>query len=118
VSTHPNVILLLLLTPEDTSRKTMRAILAEAGVEDEDRDIKIGDKTYHHKVFEEDYDDDWQIAAKEGDLAFFDLVTYGYGEAVTWESLNAQKLVLEEWAKDICARHRCSYEIRVTANYW
>lgn len=118
MSTHPNAILLLALTPDDTARKTYRAILDEAGVKDADTDIKIGEEGYHHKVMEETYDDGWQITAKEGDIVIFDLVTYGYGERIAWADIEAQKASLEAWAKGICERHKCTYEFFVTANYW
>jgi hypothetical protein len=118
MSTHPNVILMAKLTPENTSRKTMREILAVHGITDPERDVRIGDEDYHHVVMESDYDDGYQIGAKEGDLVFFDLVTYGYGETITWETLQSQKDQLEAWAKDIGERFKCSYEICVSANYW
>lgn len=41
MSSHPNVILMAVLKPDNLSRKTMRDILLEAGVVEED-DIKIG----------------------------------------------------------------------------
>lgn len=115
---HPNAMLLLVLTPDDSSRKTHRAILAEAGVKEDDSDLTIGGEDYHSNVMEEDYDDGYQIAAKEGDIVVFDLVTYGYGERITWQKLEAQKIALDEWARGICERHKCKSEIYVTANYW
>jgi hypothetical protein len=132
MSTHPNVLLIAVVTPNGTSRKTMRAILEEAGVGEDDRDIALpGGKaagkpepnvpkplSLHHLVMEKDYDESWQISAKEGDLLFFDLVTYGYGEALSWSELEVKKHLLDEWAVGICARHNCTYEIRVSANYW
>jgi hypothetical protein len=118
MSTHPNAILLLTLTPDDAARKTYRAILADAGVMDPSDDIKIGGENYHHEVMEDTYNESWQIAAQEGDLIFFDLVTYGYGEQIAWDKLEAQKNALEAWAKEVCEKHRCSYKISVTANYW
>lgn len=117
MSTHPNAILLLTLTPQDLARKTMAAILAETNTGTDD-DVKIGSEKYHHAVMESDYNDSWQISSKEGDLLFFDLVTYGYGEQVSWEKLVAQARELEEWAKGICERHHCTYKLSVTANYW
>ena len=117
MSTHPNAILLCTLTPEGLARATMRAILA-SDPPDYDEKLKIGSHRYHCKVLESDYNDGWQIGGKEGDLLFFDLVTYGYGEQVAWDFLQAQKEELEAWAKDVCARHNCSYKISVTANYW
>ena len=115
MSTHPNVILLCTLTPDGLARSTMRAILAS---DDADKDLKIGDHSYHHFVMEDDYNESWQIGGKEGDLLFFDLVTYGYGEQIEWNKLAAQKDELEAWAKDVCLRQSCSYRISVTANYW
>ncbi|MGD9157169.1 MAG: hypothetical protein PVG39_02060 [Desulfobacteraceae bacterium] len=117
MSTHPNVILMAVLKPDDLARKTMREILAEFKVENDD-DIKIGSKDYIWIIMEDDYDEGYQISSDEGDLIFFDLVTYGYGEFINWEKLEKQKQELEIWAKDICEKHNCQYEIRVSANYW
>jgi hypothetical protein len=131
MSAHPNVLLIAVVTPDDGSRKTMREILAESGTGDDHKiTIPAGAKVdynpgmppvpfeVHHIVFEQGYDDSWQIEAKEGDLAFFELVTYGYGEFITWDDLQAKKNAFEEWCKGICERHRCRYEIRISANYW
>ena len=117
MSTHPNAILLLTLTPQNLSRKTMHDILDEAKVA-YDNDITIAGKDYHNQIMEDEYEEGYQISAKEGDLIFFDLVTYGYGEQISWDDLAAQKADLEAWAKDICDRHHCTYKISVTANYW
>ena len=108
---------MLALTPGNLSRKTMAAILAETNTEDDD-DVKIGEDEYHHEIMESSYNESWQISAKEGDLVFFAFVTYGYGEPITWAKLEKQKNELEAWAKGICERHQCSYEISVAANYW
>lgn len=117
MSTHPNAILLLTLTPDGLARKTYRAILGEAGVDGDDN-ITIGDDGYNHRVMEEEYDESSQISAKEGDIVLWDLVTYGYGETIPWAKLEAQKHALEVWAKGVCERHKCSFEIFVSANYW
>lgn len=117
MSTHPNVILMVVLKPDGLSRKTMREILVEAQV-GVDYDIKIGSTEYHHIVMESDYEEGYQISGEEGDLIFFDMVTYGYGEAIIWEKLEQQKQDLEQWAIEICKRHHCNYTISITANYW
>lgn len=117
MGTHPNAILMAHLTPDDLSRKTMRAILAEAGVED-DNDIPIGQADYHHLILDGDWDDGYQIGGQEGDLVFFDFVTYGYGEQVAWDDLEKQKNDLEAWAKATSEKHHCAYRISVSANYW
>jgi len=119
MSTHPNAILLLTLTPNGLARKTMRGILTEAGLDGEsDGQISIGGTKYDHLVMESDFDESMQLSAKEGDLLFFDLVTYGYGEQIAWEALESQKNALEEWARGVCERHNCTFKISVTANYW
>ena len=118
MSTHPNVILLLSLTPDSLARKTYRDITKEAGCTESDGQIQIGTEKYHIKVMESAYDDSWQIGASEGDIIVFDLVTYGYGEQVAWDKLVAQKQELEIWASGICERHHCTFKISVTANYW
>jgi hypothetical protein len=118
LGTHPNAILMAVLTPDGLSRKTMRDILADNGVPDVDYDVRIGEVDYYHKIMEEDYDKVYQIAASEGDLIFFKFVTYGYGEFIDWEDLEKQKNELEKWAGEMCSKHNCSFKIRVTANYW
>lgn len=117
MSTHPNAILLLTLTPDDLARKTYRNIMEYCDVQDES-DIKIADNNYHHRVMESDYYDGFQISANEGDIVLLDMVTYGYGDTIEWGILEKQKLELEQWAKDICEKFNCSYKIFVTANYW
>lgn len=117
MSTHPNVLLVLALTPDGLSRKTMRDILSDLVVDAFD-DVTIGAHQYHHLIMESDYDEGFQVAANEGDLVFLDMVTYGYGETVAWDELEAQKNELAEWAEQICQVHHCSWRVYVTANYW
>jgi hypothetical protein len=118
MSSHPNVLLICALTPDGLARKTWRDIIAEFQVADPADDIEIGGEAYQHFVAEGEYEEDCQISTTEGDIIIYDLVTYGYGEAVTWEKLEAQKNNLEAWAIEVCVRHHCRYEIRVSANYW
>ena len=117
MSTHPNVILMAVLTPKGLARQTMAAILGKPYVRDH-HDVEIGGEDYHTLVMEEDYDDGMQISAKEGDLVFYDLVTYGYGEVIAWADLEARKAKLEEWAKNAAQIHACDWRIEVSANYW
>jgi hypothetical protein len=132
MSSHPNVLLIAVLKPANTSRKTMRDILAEAGCEGDIDDIDpvTGKKiAFHpndgaaeiglrHFVCEGSYDDGWQISADEGDLVFFDMITYGYGEFISWDVLAEQKEMLAKWCSGVCERHNCTFEIRVSANHW
>ena len=117
MSTHPNALLILAMTPDDLARKTYREILESIGV-DADDSIKVGNDTYHHRVFEDDYDQSHQISANEGDIVLWDCVTYGYGDTIDWDKLAAQKAALEEWAKSICEKHHCKPRIYISANYW
>lgn len=117
MSTHPNAILALALKPDNTARKTFRAIMEEAGLKEDDQ-IKIDGADYHVTVMEESYDDGYQIAADEGDIVLFDMVTYGYGETIEWSKLEKQKNALAAWADGVCQRHQCTAKIFVTANYW
>lgn len=120
MSTHPNAILLLVLTPDDLARKTYRAILTD---QREDfnadlHDIEIAGESYHHDVMETNYHEGYQVSAKEGDIIIFDYVTYGYGDVMEWSQFEAQKNDLEAWAKEACEKYHCTYKIYVTANYW
>ena len=117
MSTHPNAILMAVLEPDNLSRKTMRDILADNVVK-YDNDVVIGNEEYHSIIMESDYHNGFQIAADEGNLVFFDMVTYGYGDAITWDTLEKQKETLEAWAVETCRKHNCTYTIRITANYW
>jgi len=116
MSTHPNAILMAVLKPGGTSRATMRNIMADEAAKN-DR-VVIGKMSYEGLVMESNYHDGFQIAADEGDLVFFDFVTYGYGETVEWAQLEMVKSELEAWAAAVSERYGCTYKIMVTANYW
>ncbi len=119
MSTHPNAMLILALTPDNTARKTYRAILEEAGVDADGGSFEIGGVGYHHHgVMEETYHEDLQFELPEGTIFVISLFTYGYCEKVTWDKLAEQKEALDEWSKGICERHQCTAEIFVSANYW
>jgi hypothetical protein len=117
---HPNVILAVAISPQGLSRKTMAALKEDAGVNysEADEQFTIEGKEYHCVVMEGDYDDSFQVKAKEGDLVFLDMVTYGYGDVIDWLNLANQAESLEAWAKAVCEKHHCDYRIFVTANYW
>lgn len=107
------------LKPDGLSRKTFRSILEENGIQDDELDdLKIADEEYNFIVMESDYHEGYQISADEGDLVFFDMVTYGYGDTIEWSKLEKQKNDIEQWAKDTSQKHNCSYKIVITANYW
>lgn len=121
MSTHPNAILMLTLQPQDLPRKTMRAILAEAGVDpdEESPQIKIGNEDYTVRLMEDSYDESIQLAAPVGTIVLHDFLTYGYGEKLSWENAAQRQAALKAWADDVCEKHHCSiHEIAVAANYW
>lgn len=119
MSMHPNTVLMAVLTPDGASHETMLAIAAEYPSEYEDEGgVKIEGREYSAIVMEDDYDEDHQIAGREGDLMFYDHVTCGYGSVITWADLEARKNALAAWAQVVADKYGCTYEIRVTANHW
>lgn len=120
MSTHPNAILMLVLTPDDLSRKTLRSICDHMSVDPSEESFqwKVGGKEYSVTLLEESYDDGYQIGASEGDILVHDYLTYGYGEKIAWEKVEAQKFDLEQWAEEICDKFHCKQQIFITANYW
>lgn len=122
MSTHPNVILMAELTPDDLARKTMRNIVSESEKSeffDEDTPkIKIGGIEYYALIMESDWNEGAQISSKEGNLIFYDMITYGYGKKVEFSKLEIMKNDLEKWAEDTCKKFNCNYKIFITANYW
>lgn len=117
MSSHPNVLLISKLTPDNTSRKTLRDIVEEYSCSSDDY-VKIGGEDYIHICMEDTYEEDMQVSGKEGDLIFLILVTYGYGKSIKWDDLENKKNILEDWSKEVCKTYNCSYEIEVSANYW
>jgi len=118
MSTHPNVILMAVLTPKGLARQTMANILGGPYKRDDHHDAIKLPEGYTPIVMESDYDDGMQIGANEGDLVFYDLVTYGYGKVIAWADLEARKTRLEEWANEMAKVHDCTYRIDVSANFW
>jgi hypothetical protein len=106
------------LTPDGLQRKTFREILKDNNSDEDANEVKIGETIYNIVVMESYYNEDIQISAKEGDIVVYDLITYGYGEAISWDNLISVKEKLEAWMNDTCKKHNCTGEIRVSANYW
>ena len=118
MSTHPNVLLILDLQPEDLPMKTWRAIMEDYGLGPED-DFKIGGERFYHKCLEGDFDEGWQISGKSGDIVVLSLVTYGYGEYISFDRLTTLKQALQEWGEAVAEKYKCKVlPIRVSANYW
>ena len=119
MSTHPNTILMLVLTPDDLPRKTAREILGSDYSRDEGNELQIGGRDYHCLLMEnENYDEGFQIAAKQGELVFFIYVTYGYGDTVAFDEVSTHRDRLAAWAIENAVKHHCRWRIELTANYW
>lgn len=120
MSTHPNAILAVALTPDDLARKTYRAILeyCQQDINYEDPDFKLDNERYHISLMEEAYHESWQLSASEGDIVAHGFLTYGYGDTLRWEEVEDRKKKLENWALEMCRRFNCTYKIFITANYW
>lgn len=142
MSQHPNVILKCKIKADGTTRKLLRNILKQNREEVSDSNLPlmldkrgkviinrreekmrqsrdeeqlaIGSRVYHTLVMEDDYDESWQISGEEGDLIIFDLLTYGYGEEISWVQLQSIVQELDQWARD----HSLDFTLSVTANYW
>lgn len=117
MSTHPNVMLQCVLTVNDGTRKTKRALEAAFPTKYEEN-IRIGERDYHLTVMESDYDDGYQISADEGQIVLHIYLTYGYGETVTLDEIQALVDPLKAWAEEAKEPHGFTYEIRIGANYW
>lgn len=96
----------------------MLEILGEPYSRDDGQTVKIGAHDYSALVMESDYDEGMQVGAPEGDLVFHDLVTYGYGEVISWADLLQRQQALAAWAERTAAEHHCAWSIFVSANYW
>ena len=122
MSTHPNAIMQLTLQPQDLPRKTMRAILTDAGRDPDEDSPSLdlgGEYDYHVKLMENAYDEDSQIAAPEGSIVLHGFLTYGYSDKLEWSKVAAQYEKLKAWADAVCEKHHCTiHEIAITANYW
>lgn len=112
MGTHPNAMLMAVITPDGLTRKTARKI--DPKIEN----VKIVGTEYSITVMEDTYDEGYQLSAKEGDIVLMDFLTYGYGEHMNWEKVEVQKDELVQWCDEFCKKNECSYEIRIGANYW
>lgn len=142
MGTHPNVMLMLHLkhetiSPVDLLKLALGKHDAVAYDTGETDDVIIAGENYHTIVFprtDEDaafstrrfeysgtnklYYAGFQVEAEVGCLVLLNLITYGYGESKPWDAVAKLKAALDEWAQEFCARHGCTYEIRIGANYW
>jgi hypothetical protein len=119
MSTHPNVMLIARLSPNDLPRKTYLAILADAGLSADGDKLKIGEDEYHVLLMDGDYHDDFQVSAASGEIVLMDMVTYGYGDILAWDDLREQHNALAGWIEANQARYQIgTSQICVGANYW
>lgn len=119
MGTHPNAILLAVLIPGDLVNTTFRAIVEAFAEPGSARGyVNVGGTSYMIGVMEESYDESMQISAPAGSIVVYQFLTYGYGEVMEWDKVQAQKDALGTWCEDVCPRFKCSSKIYVTANYW
>lgn len=140
MGTHPNAMIMAVLTVDQGSRKTERMIFEycqKNGVKTDadDKEIRIPTGERGHvseqwpegypitcnwsvKVMESDYDEGYQISADEGQIVFHTFLTYGYGEKISWERLEAIKNQIEDLLEPMSKPLQFSYEIFIGANYW
>lgn len=125
MSTHPNAMLQLVLTPLDPSFDAFQYFGWQQPEDNEDNDpdlnfeLRIGERDYTATVFTEDgddYNEHWQINGEAGQVIIHDYITYGYGETITFKALVDRANELMEWA--VKHHEAFSYTLRVGANYW
>lgn len=124
MSVHPNTLLIAVLTPDDLPSKTYRAICADVDPSydpddlDEVEEVEIGECTYSVSLWDKDYDEDLEVSAPRGSIVLYGFATYGFGEKIEWAKLVALKDALDARVQELCAAHRCTAQIYVSANYW
>ncbi len=118
MSEYPNCLLLGILIPDDLPSKTYRAVCAEVGAVGDDPSTHIGEQLFHLKLMDGDYDEGMQVSAPSGSTVFVGMVTYGYGDTMTWEEFVALRDALYARLTDIAAKVQASVEIRISANHW
>lgn len=116
MSIHPNVMLMMHLSPLDLPRKTFLEIVDDP----DDPMVKIGDREYHALLMDGDYHEGYQVSGAGGEIVLMDMVTYGYGERIAWDDLRAAHNALAAWHEANAERYRLSDVTRISvgANYW
>lgn len=114
MGTHPNTILMAVLKPDGTTRKTLQNMkghnsytIPHLGISSR---FVIGWQSYYPIVMEADNDNELQIYADEGDIVVYGNLPSG---GISWENLAEMKTDLEQWAIEMCKLYQCSYQIRV-----
>lgn len=119
MSIHPNALLMLHLSPNDLPRKTFLEIVRDAGSDPDDAQVKIDGHDYSVKLMDGDYDEGWQVSGAEGEIVLMSMVTYGYGERISWDDLRTRANALATWAEENMDRYKlASAKVSIGANYW
>jgi hypothetical protein len=127
MSSHPNAMLKLTLTPDgwmSDDFDLMGAILTDNGVDPDEvdythTDINFENQSYSIILRDEDYDEcEFGVDAEVGEIMVTAFLTYGYQETMSWERAVEGKGKLERWAVGVCAKYGCTYKLEITANYW
>ena len=114
MSSHPNTLLMLQLSPNEPSIDVKHLLDAECDSEG-DCTIKLGGFDYSVAT---DDENDMQIRVPEGSAVLHDFLTYGYTDVVNWNEVPAIVDALKTWAEAFCDKHNCSYHIYIGANFW
>jgi len=116
---HLNLVLIVILAVDGTSRKTMRAITSDETIlKNKDGTFDVDEKAYTGIVMESDRHEKRQIPGEEGELIFFREIKTGSYKSISWNKLKAKKEALATWATDVRSKHTCTYKIEITATYW
>lgn len=133
-------MMIAVLTPDNGSRKTQRGIFdhcekrgLKVNAEDGEIGILNGKKgavsdkypdgypltdDWSLHVMEDDYYESSQISADEGQIVVYDLITYGYGERISWEETEAKRRQLIGLLDPMVDPLKFTYEIFISANFW
>ena len=123
MSMHPNTMLLAILKPKYTGEcifeKIWNQIADEDGEEGEYGELYLRNSSYKCINYSKDsYLEDYQIELEEGEVAIFDMVTYGYSDKTEWNKVEQQKKELEEWLVEYSNKIDFSFVMYLSANLW
>lgn len=104
------------LIAQNREERPDKSLPFEIRISRDDDEITIGQFNYNILVMEDSYDSSWQISGEEGDLIIFDLVTYGYGEEISWSDLQKRVDDIKLWAMQ--PSRNLEVQISISANYW
>lgn len=132
---HPsaNVMLMAIIKPAGNAADMLAAIVAESKKNSkfpytvettEDvydiflRDLPGYEKRWYALLMSSTYNAEFEVIGEPGSIIVFDYLTMGAGKKLAWAHAEAEKNILEAWAKGVCERYGGEFNIVLTANYW